>query len=167
VRVPSKALGILILALHALRSPRSIACLQELEFLADLTERESHTTAVLEISAATGSLAAMRPFLEGLLQETTAVDWPEASPEWRNRLSSIEAGGARIIALAQAPLSEKPKLLFRAVFPTSEFFLSGNIYADMSLRGRLRQHGARWARFLRSAPKMVKDLSQLRRVRSR
>lgn len=167
VRVPSKALGILILALHALRSPRSTTGLQELEFLADLTERESLADTILEISTATGSLAAMRPFLESLLQETTAVDWPEASPEWRNRLSSIEAGGARIIALAQAPLSEKPKLLFRAIFPTSEFFLSGNIYADLSLRGRLRLHRARWARFLRGLPRMVKDLSQLRRVRSR
>ncbi len=45
VRVPTKALGILILALHALRSPRVPACRQELEFLADLTERHLHADA--------------------------------------------------------------------------------------------------------------------------
>ncbi|WP_232223535.1 nucleotidyltransferase family protein [Arthrobacter sp. FB24] len=168
VRVPSKALGILILALHALRSPHLPACRQELDYLAELTERESLAAAILEISDATGSLAAMRPFLEERLpQKEAAIAWPQPSTEWRNRLLSKEPGSARIIAIAQAPLREKPKMLFRAVFPPTEVFLTGNIYADMSLRGRLRQHRARWARFLRSAPKMVKDLSQLRRVRSR
>ncbi len=70
VRVPSKALGTVILALHALRSPHLPACRQELEFLADLTEQQSAVHAILDISAATGSLAAMRPFLEDLLPAT-------------------------------------------------------------------------------------------------
>lgn len=163
VRVPSKALGILILALHALRSAHLPACRQELEFLADLTERESHTAAILDISAATGSLAAMRPFLEGLLPQPKPIDWPEPSTEWRNRLLAKEPGSARIIAIIQAPLKEKPKMLFRAVFPVPEVHLSRNIYADMTLRGRLRQHQARWARFLRALPRVAKDLSPLRR----
>ncbi|CAN7500197.1 nucleotidyltransferase family protein [Arthrobacter sp. LjRoot14] len=169
VRVPSKALGILILALHALRSPHLPACQQELDFLAGLTEREQLTATILEISAATGSLAAMRPFLEERIppEMGTEMEWPQPSTEWRNRLLSKEPGSARIIAIAQAPLRDKPKMLFRAIFPAREVHLSRNIYADMSLRGRLGQHRARWARFLRSLPKTVKDLSQLRRVRSR
>ncbi|KIS26204.1 hypothetical protein TV39_16255 [Arthrobacter sp. SPG23] len=167
VRVPSKALGILILALHALRSPHLPACRQELEFLADLTDRESITHTILETSTATGSVAAVRPFLERVLEEATAVAWPEASTEWRNRLMAKEPGSARIIAIAQAPSRDKPKMLFRAVFPAPEVHLSRNVYADMSLKGRLRLHRARWARFLRGLPRMLKDLSQLRRVRSR
>ncbi|MBP1135074.1 hypothetical protein JOE31_001306 [Arthrobacter sp. PvP023] len=163
VRVPSKALGILILALHALRSAHLPACRQELEFLADLTERETHAAAILDISAVTGSLAAMRPFLEDLLPQTVSVEWPEASTEWRNRVVAKEPGSARIIAIAQAPVREKPRMLFRAVFPAPEVHLSRNIYADMSLRGRLRQHQARWARFLRALPEIVRDLSPLRR----
>ncbi|CAN7472759.1 hypothetical protein LJR078_003275 [Arthrobacter sp. LjRoot78] len=163
VRVPSKALGILILALHALRSPHLPACSQELVFLAELTERESHAAEILEIATATGSLAAMRPFLEDLVSQPKPEEWPEASTEWRNRLLAKEPGSARIIAIAQAPLRDKPKMLFRAVFPPTEVFLTGNIYADMTFKGRLRQHQARWARFLRAVPKIVKDLSQLRR----
>jgi hypothetical protein len=163
VRVPSKALGILILALHALRSPHLPACRQELEFLAELTEQEDLTAAIVGIATATGSLAAMRPLLEDLGSQPKQGDWPEASTEWRNRLLSKEVGSARIIAIAQAPLREKPKMLFRAIFPAREVFLSGNIYADLSFKGRVQLQKTRWARFLRALPRTVKDLSQLRR----
>ncbi|MDQ0078456.1 nucleotidyltransferase family protein [Arthrobacter oryzae] len=163
VQVPSRALGILILALHSLRSPQLPACRQELEFLHDLVEKESHTATILEASAATGSLAAMRPFLEDLVPDPAAVQWPEPSTEWSNRLMARESGSGRIIAMVQAPLREKPGILFRAIFPPTELFLTGNIYADLSLRGRFRLHKARWGRFLRAAPQIARDLSQLRR----
>jgi hypothetical protein len=159
VLVPSAALGILILALHALRSPQLPACQQELDFLAHLAERPSQATSLLEIAAATGSLAAMRPFLEDLIPQTAVPEWPQPSREWRNRLMAKEPGSARLIAVLQAPWHEKPKMLWQAVSPRPEVFLSGNIYADMSLLGRALQHRARWARFLRSAPQLVRDLT--------
>lgn len=162
MKVPSMVLGTVILALHSLRSPHLPACRQELQFLAALTERQSLALAILDISTATGSLAAIRPFLEDLLPPAVSVDWPVASTEWRNRLLTKEPGSARLIAIAQAPLQEKPRLLFRAVFPAPEVRLSRDIYDDMSFRGRLRLHRARWARFLRSAPQLTRDLSQLR-----
>ncbi|WP_104044903.1 nucleotidyltransferase family protein [Arthrobacter sp. ZGTC412] len=158
VRVPSPALGILVLALHALRSPQLPACRQELDFLAGFTERQSHAPAILEIATATGSLAALRPFLEDLLPETTELGWPQPSAEWRNRVMAREPGSARLIAIVQAPWHDKPKMLWRAVFPRPEVFLSGNIYADMSLLGRLLQHRDRWARFLRAVPRILRDL---------
>ena len=161
MRVPSRALGILILALHALRTPQLPGCREELDFLAHLTALESQETAVLEIARATGSLGAARPFLDDLLPETVVVEWPQPSTEWRNRLMAKEPGSARLIAITQAPWQEKPKMLWRAVFPRPEVFLKGNIYADMSLRGRLLQHRARWARFLRSAPQIAQDLKGL------
>ncbi|MDV8147007.1 nucleotidyltransferase family protein [Arthrobacter sp. B10-11] len=161
VRVPSKALGILILALHALRSHHLPASQQELGFLADLTERESRAAEILDISTAARSLAAMRPFLEELVSQP--VEWPEPSTEWRNRLLAKEPGSARIIAIAQAPLRDKPKMLFRAVFPAPEVHLARNLYADMTFTGRLGQHKARWTRFLRALPRTVRDLSPLRR----
>lgn len=162
VGVPSKALGILILALHALRTPHLPGCRRELEFLADITKRNSHASALLEISTATGSLAAMRPFLEDLLPNTSTPEWPEPSMEWRKRLMAREPGSARLVALVQAPWRHKPGMLWRAVFPRPEVFLSGNIYADVSFRGRLFQHRARWGRFLRSAPRLVRNFRELR-----
>lgn len=162
VRVPSKALGILILALHALRAPQVPACRQELEFLADISNRGSHALAILDVAMATGSLAAMRPFLEDLLLDASAPEWPDPSVEWRNRLMAREPGSARLVAIVQAPWREKPGMLWRAMFPPPEVLLSQNIYADMSLRGRLVQHRARWARFLRSTPRLMRDLRGLR-----
>jgi Uncharacterised nucleotidyltransferase len=162
LRVPSRALGILILALHALRSPQLPACRHELEFLRHLTEEESQAADVLEIATATGSLAAIRPFLEGLLSGMAMPEWPEPSTEWQNRLVTRAPGSARLIAIVQAPWLEKLKMIWRAVFPPPEVFLSGNIHADMSIRGRLSLHRARWARFLRSAPQTLLDLRTLR-----
>jgi hypothetical protein len=159
LRVPSKALGVLILALHSLRAPHLPASQHELDFLAHLTERQSLASGVLEIATATGSLAAMRPFLVDLLPKTAVPNWPQPSTEWRNRLMAKGPGSARLIAILQAPWQTKPKMLWRAAFPRPEVFLSGNIYADMSLLGRALQHRARWARFLRSAPQVLRDLS--------
>ncbi|WP_461175032.1 nucleotidyltransferase family protein [Arthrobacter sp. Z1-9] len=162
IRVPSKGLGILILALHALRSPQLPVCEQELEFLAHLTERQSLASVILEIATATGSLAAMRPFLEDLLPASIELEWPQPSTEWRNRLTAKEPGSARLIAIVQAPWRIKLPMLWHALLPRPEVFLSGNIYADTSLRGLLQQHRARWVRFLRSAPQVLRDLGGAR-----
>lgn len=161
LKVPTKDLGTLFLALHALRSPELPASRQELEYLSGIARRESRSIALLELAADSGSLAAVRPFLESLLPGTTAPDWPAPSQEWRNRVAAREPGTARLIALLQAPWRNKPHLLWRALLPRTEVFLSGNIYADMSFLGRLNLHRARWARFIRAVPRLVRDLHGL------
>lgn len=161
VTVPTKPLGILFLALHALRSPELPACRQELQYLAGITRRESQAEALLDLATATAALAACRPFLESLLPLTVIPAWPEPSVEWRNRLATREPGSARLIAILQASWRDKPTMVWRAVFPTAEVFLSGNIYADMSFSGRLNQHRARWVRFLRRVPSLVRGLHYL------
>jgi len=161
LRIPAKELGVLFLALHALRSPALPACQHELEYLTDLTVREALSEELLELAGATGSLAAIQPFLEGLLPTTTSVVWPEPSTEWRNRVAAQEPGSARLVAILQAPRREKPRMLWGALFPPPEVFLSGNIHADMSLVGQLRQHRARWARFLRALPSTIRSIRKL------
>jgi Uncharacterised nucleotidyltransferase len=158
VRVPSKALGVVILALHALRAPHLQASQQELSFLTDLVAREALGPAVLEITAAMDALAAMRPFLEGSVPGQ-AIDWPKASMEWRNRLFSKEPGSARIIGILQAPLLDKPRMLRTALLPPDTVYLSQDPYADLSRKGRLRAYGHRWARFLRASPRLARDLA--------
>jgi hypothetical protein len=159
LRVPSPTLAILLLALHALRAPHLPASRQELAFLARLVQRQSQAPGILRIAAETGSLAAVRPFLKGLLEDPHAVAWPPVSTEWRNRLLAREPGSARLVALVQAPWRVKPRLLWRAALPQPQAFLGRNIYADMSWRGQVLQHRARWARFLRALPQIAKDLS--------
>jgi hypothetical protein len=158
VRVPSTVLGILILALHALRAPHLLASRRELEFLSEVTHRQSHASAVLEMATVTGSLAALRPFLEDLLPEGAEPAWQQPSREWHFRLMANEPGGARLVAILHAPWLAKPRMLWHAVFPSPEAFISGNAYVDRSLTGRLLQHRARWARFLRAAPQIMRDL---------
>ena len=161
LRVPAKELGLLFLALHALRSPALPACQYELEYLTELTRREDMSEALLEVARATDSLAAVRPFLEGLLPWPITIVWPEPSREWRNRVAAQEPGSARLTAIFQATWREKPRMVWGGLFPPPEVFLSGNIYADMSLVGQLRQHRARWGRFLRALPRLVRGLRRL------
>ena len=159
VRVPSKALGTVILALHALRAPHLQASQQELSFLSGVSTREALAAAVVEITAATDALAAMRPFLEDLVPEPAAVHWPSPSLEWCNRLFSREPGSARIIAILQAPLRDKPRMLHAALLPPDSVYLSADPYVDLSFKGRLRVYAARWARFLRASPRLARDLA--------
>lgn len=166
VRVPSKALGTVILALHALRAPHLQASQQELSFLKELLERETLGPSVLEISVATDALAAMRPFLEQAAPGHS-IDWPSASTEWRNRLFSKEPGSARIIGILQAPLRDKARMLRTALLPPDTVYLSQDPYADLSRRGRLRAYAGRWARFLRAVPRLVRDLTSYWNGRNR
>jgi hypothetical protein len=106
----------------------------------------------------------MRPFLEASVPGQ-AIDWP-ASTEWRNRLFSKEPGSARIIAILQAPLRDKPRMLRTALLPPDTVYLSQDPYTDLSRRGRLRAYAGRWARFLRASPRLVRDLAALLRGRS-
>lgn len=92
--------------------------------MADIFNRGSHALAILDVATATGSLAAVRPFLQDLLPHTAAPEWPEPSVEWRNRLMAREPGSARLIAIVQAPWLEKPGMLWRSFFPPPEVLLS-------------------------------------------
>jgi len=78
-----------------------------------------------------------------------------------------EPGSARLIAIIQAPWFEKLKMLWRALCPPPQAFLSTNIYADMSSRGRLVNNVKRWMRFLRLLPRILNDLTSSSQAESR
>lgn len=158
VRIPSKVLAIIVLALHALRAPQMPASRGELTFLARLTQEKNLVLPIFELATSIGSLAALRPFLEGLLPGHAASAWPQPSKEWRNRLMTQAPGSARLIAIGQAPLREVPQMLWKALFPSTEVFRSWNMHADTSLPGLLRAHGARWVRFLLAIPRIARDM---------
>lgn len=160
VRVPSVPLGIVILALHALRATNLAASRQELEYLTAVAQKEQLEADVLDLATRAGALAAMRPLLEHLLPERLITVWPAPSSEWRNRMLAREPGSARLLALAQAPWRVKPRMLWRAVVPGRDMLLVGDIYADVSFRGRLALHRARWVRFLRAVPRIIRDISR-------
>jgi hypothetical protein len=159
IQVPSRELQALILALHALRSPHLPSTQEELGYLSLLAKEKLLPSSILQLATVTGSLAAARPFLESFLPKSALPHWPQPSTEWRSRLMAKEPGTARFIALLRASWREKPRVVWRAVFPPPEAFLAVNIYADMSMGGRLSQQRSRWARFLRALPNIARDLA--------
>ncbi|BCW20204.1 hypothetical protein NtRootA9_29120 [Arthrobacter sp. NtRootA9] len=158
VRVHSEALGILIVALHALRLPHTYSSFQDLGYLRRVMSNRK-SIEVLQLAETTGSLAAIRPFLEPALPPEMIPAWPQPSREWRDRLRARVPGAARLLALLKAPISRKLPMLWRAVFPSAKALLSVNIYGDMTLRGRCSQNAARWLRFTRSVHAIVRDLA--------
>lgn len=101
----------------------------------------------------------MRPFLEELGFRPALPDWPTPSAEWRNRLFSKEPGSARLIAIIEAPLRDKPRMLLTALLPPDSADLSQELYADLSPKGRLRAYTGRWTPFLRASPRLARDLA--------
>lgn len=158
IRVPKAPLGVLILALHALRAPHLIASRQELHDLTVLPVSKQERMTVMKLAEITGSLAAARPFLEEILCDKLVPVWPKPSTEWRDRLKATEPGTARLLALIRAPWRDRLPMLRRTVFPTPEALLSTNPYTDVNAEAKRRHNIARWARFVRLAPRIFRDL---------
>lgn len=159
VRVPSAPMGIVILALHALRAPSLPASRQELDYLASLAHKEKLETGVLDLAVRVGAQAAMRPFLAGILQDGAAPAWPVPSTEWRYRMLAKEPGSARLLALAQAPWRGKFAVLLRALYPPPGSVIGEDFNTDVSIRAFLATHRARWTRFLRALPRIARDFT--------
>lgn len=162
IRVPTLELGVVIMALHALRTPGEAAEQQALEFLVSLP-LEPHMGSIVRIAQSCRSMAALRPFLEAA--GAAIPEWPRPSPDWQN-LTTVEAAGSGwAVALAAAPWRKRPKLLYSAMFPSTEALRGANLYADLSFKGRFQARASRWRTFCRQIPSLVDNLRDIRRNR--
>lgn len=165
IRVPTLELGLIILALHALRTPQEAAEREVLRFLQGLLA-ELDIESILRIAQASNSLAALRPFLEAS-SVVSISDWPQPSPEWANLTTVTAPGSAWAVALSAARWRSRPRLLYKAMFPSTHALLGADLYADVSMLGRFRARASRWRKFLTRIPALVQELSKIRKNRQR
>lgn len=121
VVAPSRADGLLVLALHALRGARSPSELRAYRQLVDTAEQsfdETEREAVHDAAVELGATATAAPFLRELgFVDSAGLDSDEALM-WRIR-SEVSGGAADwLIELRRARWYRRPKVLFEAVFPS-------------------------------------------------
>lgn len=158
VRVPSPALGICFVALHALRSPHLRKTEDDLNHLHSL-DLNVHQEKIMDIATATDATGAMDPFLQRAFGAPGVVV-PTALPSdaWVRRTQAVAPGSARILAVLSAPWNNKARILLRSAIPSRDGVRAANLRADVSTTGLLAIFVKRWVRLVRSAPETVREV---------
>ncbi|MEE2522135.1 hypothetical protein V1639_04125 [Pseudarthrobacter sp. J75] len=160
IRVPTFELGVVITALHALRTPHGLAEQEALRFLRQLP-LDRHRSSILRIAQSSNSLAALRPFLVDAFGPAVVSSWPDPSPDWRNLTSVREPGAAWVVALSAAPWQKWPGILYSALIPSKRALLGADLYADVSLKGRFIARVGRWRVFFNRIPFLVQNIGSI------
>lgn len=159
--IPSELGCVVFQALHQLRSPWEPGAQETLDELqrrsADIASAE-----ILDFARRTNCLAALRPFLERRGDFAMAKElFPEPSTEWRVRTLGEDSASIRIFTLIRAPWPKKPRLAWRAAFPSRTALAA----RDISLQGPKRKlpgvYVRRFLRFWTALPRTVRSVRQL------
>lgn len=163
-----KVAGALVLGLHSLRGatiqPRHLDELEQL-VRTPFTDEERADLGVL--ARETGCVATLETVLPrlGVAVEPSAAEL--ASPDlrdWRERVTAGSHGSYFwMLALRRARWTQRPRILWRAVWPTRPDLLVARPETVDTLRGRTRARLARWGRGIRSAPAGVRAVWTHRR----
>lgn len=135
IDVPGWAGTICIQALHALRNPRLVKNKASLDHLVDHYQNSNDST-ILDFSLSIGALAAMRPFMDRILELPAEYNWPKPSNEWLARTTARTRGSIRFMELVDAPLRFKLTIIsrfFHRSNKTIDQLTSSREYATMKL----------------------------------
>ncbi|MFF2487762.1 nucleotidyltransferase family protein [Microbacterium sp. NPDC058062] len=152
-----KTAGALVLALHSLRGatiqPRH---LDELEQLVRAPFTDDERAELAALARETGCVATLESVLPRLGVEVEPTAAERAAPElryWRERVTAGSHGSYFwMLALRKSRWRDRPRLLWRAFWPTRRDLLVARPEAVDTIRGRTRARLARWGRGIRSAP---------------
>ena len=129
VATPGPAGTTVVLALNSLRASWRSMASRELAELVRVAPARVPAAEVLTAAIATGSLAALRPFVEQAYPEADVTGWPEPSRLWRLYSSNPESASFRLIALREAPPWRWPGMLWRAIWPSRAALAATNLDA--------------------------------------
>jgi len=152
-----KIAGVLVLGLHSLRSasiqPRHVNELEQL-VRAPLTDTDRADIAAL--AQATGSIATLETVLRRMGIDVRPTPGDLADPalrHWQERVSSGSHGAyIWMLALRRSKWTQRPRILWRAAWPTRRDLLVARPETVDTVTGRIRARMARWGRGIRSAP---------------
>ncbi|MGU3645884.1 nucleotidyltransferase family protein [Microbacterium sp. C23T] len=167
-----KVAGALVLGLHSMRGTTMQARhAEELEQLIRTPFTADERTDLGTLARETGCLATLEIVLRriGVDLEPSAAEL--ASPdlrEWRELVSAGSHGSYLWLrALRKSRWHDRPRLLWRAFWPSRRDLLIARPETVDTLRGRTRARLARWGRGIRSAPAGVRAVWTHRRGVSR
>jgi hypothetical protein len=150
VAVPGRTETLLLLALHALRSPwvdRHAAELRSLEEHA----RRLDLTELLALARALGATAPLRPFLEAA-HGPSDIAWGQPSAEWRLRTALPDPQARRMVAFRRASWRGRLALVRLAVAPPRETLLKDRLHSSDAPLALVAALLRRWVRGLGAVP---------------
>ena len=157
----------LVVGLHALRNPGAATSRADLDHLDGVMWTlmdEPARQAMGAMAVATGSEQSARPLLDSADVDVTPVErHQDELRAWRlfQRYGTV-SGSIRLVDLTRAPWRERPRVVADAIVPPREVLLSSHLAATVT-RGELaRLHVRRWGRGMRSLPRALRILGQLR-----
>lgn len=161
LQIPSKLGCAVFQALHDLRSPWESGAS---EALAELHRQTADINAAqfIDFAQRTNSLAALRPFLEQRPDfAASKTVFPEPSAEWTLRTLGEDSASIRIFTLIRVPWRQKPRLAWRAAFPTRTALAARDIALTEQKWNLPGIHARRFMRFCRALPRTVRAVRQL------
>jgi len=145
-------------------SPAEGSIEEPLTVLAELQRRSAdlESARIIEFARRTRCLAALRPFLEQRPDFSPAdVIFPEPSSEWRVRTLGEDSASIRIFTLIRAPWRQKPKLLWRAAFPSRTALAARGITLRELRRKLPNVYLHRFLRFCSALPESIRAVRRL------
>lgn len=153
----------LVQALHSLREPNEIRNISQLEYLFNVAPKPSWEQTFL-LAQQTGSLAALKPYLNSVFPQSRGLIFPRASLDWLKRTDASLPGVHRMLHLSELPWKERGRSLARGIFPSRELLQGNNLQLIEASRWNLAiARGRRLAHFIRSFPKAVKQYREFRK----
>jgi hypothetical protein len=155
---PGREAGLVILALHCLRSSwvqRHRDEYDELIGIAKTMKRDAVVAQAQEL----GALACTRPFLEAAFGSGLEVEWGEPSEEWRFRTTVASPHARRILVLRTGTWKQRRRIIRLALIPPRDAIAKNDIHQDLRGPRIVRAYLRRWVGGIRSLPLALRELA--------
>jgi hypothetical protein len=156
---PGREAGLLILALHCLRSSWVRRHRDEYDGLIE-TARTMDPDAVLAQARELGALACARPFLEAAYGSGLDVEWGQPSAEWQFRTTVASPHARRLLVLRSGSWKQRRRIIRLALLPPRDAMTKNDIHRDLSGAKLVRAYLRRWASGIRSLPLALRELAE-------
>lgn len=166
VPVPGPVGHVAVVALNALRHPGTEPATSDLDHLVRVAQELVTGEEMLRFAEQTGSLAALRPFLERAFPGHAPSVWPRPSRVWLTYTITSRPAAIRAVALLDAPLRQWPHLLRRALAPSRAALSAVDLRAlEDDRKGLIRRRWARLRRAIADAPATAREVHAYRALR--
>lgn len=167
VPVPSRIAHAMLLMLNGLRTPWEKRAQRELTHLASVLDVDDWH-ALNDLAQTLDAARALSSFFAEQAPESITPDLGPASHEWLLYQHLEHPTVLWLDAIRRAPLRHWPRLLWHAAFPSAELLVKRDLSLENASRvHRMKARTARWKKFLRNLPQIMRAASHLRQESKR
>ncbi|MFT4148384.1 MAG: nucleotidyltransferase family protein [Micrococcaceae bacterium] len=156
VLFPSKIKHAYLHLVHILRHTSSVEE-EKFEYLAEHLNKYEQKQ-LLEFAEQVNGLAIIKKFYVHYFGDIEGFEWGQKPKQWKMITSTTSPGALHFISIMEAPLTQKPVLLFRAVFPKQSAVFNGTLQESQSPESLRKLRKDRLKRFRTSLKSTLREL---------